>query len=247
MEQRWITELRPALRALYASPLREPATHSDASDPAFIATHLIERSIAELAPRLKGELIDVGCGLQPYRPYLAHTARIVACDFDDSRGRVDFACPAHAIPVPPESFDAVLCTEVLEHVPDPLAVWREFHRILRPGGQVLLATPSYWPPHELPYDFYRFPEQGLRYLATTAGFEIKEIRPRGGRWALLGQVGIHVVGHYFKLRLIRRVWNKMFLWIDRKRNNPDITLGWTVLAQKPPAPASPSAVSQARL
>ncbi|HTX21760.1 MAG TPA: class I SAM-dependent methyltransferase, partial [Candidatus Aquilonibacter sp.] len=184
-------------------------------------------------PRLKGELIDVGCGLQPYKNYYAHATRVVACDFDAKRGQVDFACPAHAIPVAAESFDSIFCTEVLEHVPDPLAVWREFHRILRPGGQVLLATPMYWPAHELPYDFYRYPEHGLRYLATTAGFEVRELWPRGGRWAMLGQVGMHTLGHYMKPRWMRRAWNGFFLWADRKRNNPDLTLGWTILAQKP--------------
>jgi SAM-dependent methyltransferase len=232
MNEQRIADLRPSLGALYASQLHNPASWGDTSDHAFINNHLIERSIAGLAPRLKGELIDVGCGRQPYKSYYSHANLVVACDFDSKRGHVDFSCPAHAIPVVAESFDSVFCTEVLEHVPDPLAVWREFHRILRPNGFVLLATPMYWPAHELPYDFYRYPEHGLRYLATTAGFEIKEIWPRGGRWAMLGQVGIHVLGHYLKLRAMRRAWNGFFLWADRKRNNPDITLGWTILAQK---------------
>ncbi len=227
------TALQIAHRALYAAELRHPVAWQDASDHAFIGIHLIERSIAGLARRLSGELIDVGCGRQPYRSYFQHATRIVTCDFDGARGQVDFTCPAHAIPVRAGSFDSVLCTEVLEHVPDPLAVWREFHRILRPGGHVLLATPMYWPPHEQPYDFYRYPEHGLRYLASTAGFEILEFWPRGGRWAMLGQVGMHVLGHYLKLRVMRRAWNRFFLWADRARNNPDLTLGWTMLAKKP--------------
>jgi SAM-dependent methyltransferase len=225
--------LVPALRAVYASPVLSPPAWADRSDHGFIGIHLIERSIAGLAPRLTGDLIDVGCGRQPYRPYFKHATRIVACDFDGARGQVDFTCPAHSIPVATASFDSVLCTEVLEHVPDPLAVWREFFRILRPGGHVLLSTPMYWPPHEQPYDFYRYPGHGLCYLASTAGFEIKELWPRGGRWALLGQVGMHVVGHYLKARFLSRAWNRFFLWADRKRNNPDITQGWTILALKP--------------
>lgn len=234
--------LRPAMGALYTSQIQNPASWPDKSDHAYINCHLIEHSIAGLASQLRGDLIDVGCGQQPYRSYFGHMKRIVACDFDGSRGSVDFSCPAHAIPVAAESFDAILCTEVLEHVPDPLAVWREFHRILRPDGKVLLTTPAYWPPHELPYDFYRYPEQGLRHLATAAGFSVRELWPRGGRWALLGQVGMHVIGHYLKLAFLSRVWNRLFLSIDRRRNNPDITMGWTILAQKLPAgPAVASA------
>ncbi len=245
MNERPRSDLHTALHRLYLSRLRKPRAWEDDSDGAFIATHLIERSIAGLAPRLGGELIDVGCGQQPYRGYFSHARSVVACDFDGARGKVDFTCPAHAIPVEAGSFDAVLCTEVLEHVPDPLAVWREFFRILRPGGRVLLATPMYWPPHELPHDFYRYPEHGLRYLAVTAGFEIQEVWPRGGRWAFGGQVGMHVLGHYFRACFIRRAWNRFFLWADRTRNNPDLTLGWTILTQKPGATSSTSAPVEA--
>lgn len=208
-----------------------PPVWCDRADSGYIGTHLIERSIAGLSAELKGCLIDVGCGEQPYKKYFNHVERTVACDFDASRGKVDFACPAHAIPTADGSFDSILCTEVLEHVPDPLAVWREFRRILKPGGRVLLSTPMYWPPHELPYDFYRYPEQGLRYLAATAGFRVLELWPRGGRWALFGQVGMHVLHHYFRLAFMRRWWNSLFLLIDQRRNNPDLTLGWTILAE----------------
>jgi SAM-dependent methyltransferase len=220
------------LRRLHMSPLLTPPTWGDSSDHAFINNRLIERSIAGLASQLHGELIDVGCGQQPYKAYLGQVQRIVACDYDPMRGNVDFACPAHAIPAKAECFDAVLCTEVLEHVPDPLAVWQEFNRILRVGGKVLMTTPAYWPPHEQPYDFHRFTEHGLRHFATSTKFEIIELWPRGGRWALLGQVGMHVMGHYFKLPTMRRFWNGFFLWADRIRNNPDLTMGWTILAQK---------------
>src|SRR5687767_8208848 len=198
------SENAAALHALYAERHFAPRSYVDSADHAFIAINLLERSVAALAPRLRGELLDVGCGQQPYRTYFQHARRITACDFDGSRGVVDFVCPAHAIPVPAQSFDAVLCTEVLEHVPDPLAVWQEFHRVLRPEGRVLLTTPMYWPSHEVPYDFYRYPEHGLRYLAEKGGFEVEELIPRGGMWAFLGQVGIHVLGHYLPASGMRR-------------------------------------------
>jgi SAM-dependent methyltransferase len=226
-------DFRPALRALYAAP---PAAQAwtDAADRGFICTHLIERSIAALAPRLSGRMIDVGCGRQPYRPYFAHLREIVACDHDGARGEVDFTCPADRIPVPDAGFDSILCTEVLEHVPDPGAVWREFARILKPGGQVLLTTPMYWPAHEEPFDFYRFPACGLRSLAEQAGFEVREHWPRGGSWAFLGQVGMHVIPHYLPLAWMRRAWNRAFLRLDRARLNPFLSLGWTILARKLP-------------
>jgi 2-polyprenyl-3-methyl-5-hydroxy-6-metoxy-1,4-benzoquinol methylase len=129
--------------------------------------------------------------------------------------------------------DSILCTEVLEHVPDPLAVWKEFHRLIRPGGKVLLTTPMYWPPHELPYDFFRYPEHGLRRLVEDSGFRLLAIIPRGGPLAFWGQATIHVWQPFFRLGALRTIWNKSLLALDRRSGKPRITMGWTVLAEKP--------------
>jgi SAM-dependent methyltransferase len=222
------------LRALYGNPNFSPRMWTDASDIAFIGITLIERSISLLAPELRGELLDVGCGRQPYASYFQHLTRKRACDFNSKRGQVDFECPADRIPLPDNSLDSILCTEVLEHVPDPLAVWREFHRLLRPGGKVLLATPMYWPGHEEPYDFYRYPEFGLRHLARESGFEILRLIPRGGAWAFFGQAGLHAMPQFIRFRWQRKLWNKLFLALDGWRCTPRMTIGWTVLAVRLP-------------
>lgn len=223
---------RQSLRQLYSFPLARRAWN-DVSDHAFIGTTLIERSVALSAPKLHGNMLDVGSGADPYRPYFSHIHRKVNCDYSSARGLIEFVSSATRLPVPNASFDSILCTEVLEHVPDPLATLREFHRVLRPGGRVLLSTPMYWPPHELPFDFYRYPEHGLRWLISQAGFQIEALFPRGGVWAFWGQVTLHVMSQYFRFGIQRRVWNRALLKLDAWRCNPQITLGWTVLAQKP--------------
>lgn len=222
------------LRAIYHNPDFSPRAWKDTSDLAYLGITLIERSIALLAPELTGELLDVGCGQQPYASYFQHVKRKRTCDFDSKRGKVDFECPADHIPLPDGSLDSILCTEVLEHVPDPLAVWREFHRLLKPGGKVLLATPMSWPGHEEPYDFYRYPEFGLRHLARESGFEIVRLIPRGGAWALLGQVGMHVMPQFIRFGWQRSLWNKFFLKLDGWRCTGRLTMGWTVLAVRLP-------------
>jgi SAM-dependent methyltransferase len=196
---------------------------------------MIERSIALLARELNGDFLDVGCGTQPYLAYFTHIPKKTACDFDAGRGNVDFACPADNVPLPDACMDSILCTEVLEHVPEPMAVWKEFHRLLRPGGKVLLTTPMYWPAHELPYDFYRYPEHGLRRLAKESGFEMLSLIPRGGPWALWGQVTMHVLVRFFPFAWQRFLWNRFIIGIDSRSTAPRMTLGWTVLAQKPDA------------
>src|ERR1700685_729035 len=110
--------LQLALRDLYSNRAFRPRVWKDSADHAYIDILLIERSIALLAENLTGELLDVGCGRQPYASYFGHVARKRACDFDPKRGDVDFACPADKIPLPDKSLDSILCTEVLEHVPE---------------------------------------------------------------------------------------------------------------------------------
>ncbi len=224
--------LRRALRELYDLPGYQPRTWRDTSDFAYIGIALIERSIALLAPQLKGTVLDVGCGNRPYASYFSHVSKMIACDFNAARGPVDFECPADKVPLPDAAVDGILCTEVLEHVPEPLAVWREFHRLLRPQGRVLLSTPMYWPSHEEPYDFYRFPKFGLCRLARESGFQIIGLYPRGGVWAFLGQANLHGAGHYLKFAWQRRWWNRFWLRLDRARGNPGLTIGWTILAEK---------------
>jgi ubiquinone/menaquinone biosynthesis C-methylase UbiE len=66
--------------------------------------------------------------------------------------------------------DAVLSTQVLEHVADPLSVLAEFFRVLKPDGRLWLTAPFVWYLHEEPYDYYRFTSHGLRFLLERAGF-----------------------------------------------------------------------------
>lgn len=225
---------KASLRRLYTTPpLRRAWT--DRANCSFIGIHLVERSIALLAPQLTGDLLDVGCGTAPYTSYFPHIRSKRNCDYHAARGTVDFVSSAVALPVRAESFDSVLCTEVLEHVPDPHATWSEFHRVLRPGGKVLLSTPMYWPSHEQPYDFFRYPEHGLRFCAERNGFKIIDLIPRGGVWAMWGQMTLQVMPQYFCFGWQRSLWSRCLIALDRWRGNAQITLGWTILAEKSPS------------
>jgi hypothetical protein len=92
----------------------------------------IESKLAGLPP--KWRILDAGCGEQPFKPFCSHL-QYVAQDFGkydgmgDGRGlqmgefdqsKLDFVCDITSIPQPDASFDAILCTEVLEHVPNPI-------------------------------------------------------------------------------------------------------------------------------
>lgn len=66
--------------------------------------------------------------------------------------------------IPDESFDALMCTEVLEHVVDPFAAIRELRRIVKVGGHILFTTPLNARIHGPVPDCWRFTEFGLKVL-----------------------------------------------------------------------------------
>ncbi len=78
--------------------------------------------------------------------------------------RPDIVADAHTLPVPDESFDMIVCSEVLEHLYDPARAVREMHRVLRPGGTVVLTTRFMFPVHDAPHDYFRFTPYGLAHL-----------------------------------------------------------------------------------
>ena len=88
---------------------------------------------------------------------------------------------ADQIPLADGCFDTVLCTQVLEHVPEPGLVIMECARVLRPGGVLILTAPQYWEEHEEPHDYYRFTEHGMAYLLERARLQIvaRSVQGRG--------------------------------------------------------------------
>ena len=163
-----------------------------------------DRWVAAQAARAAAgaRVLDVGAGSAPYRSLFSH------CDYktqdfarlDDSQlrhggyGQIDFECDAKSIPVPDGSFDIVLCTEVLEHVAEPIAVVREFARILTAGGHLLLTAPLGSGIHQEPYHFYGgyTPYWYQRFLGE-AGFGDITIAANGGTLRHFAQEAVRFV------------------------------------------------------
>ncbi len=106
-------------------------------------------------------ILDAGAGSCTYRELFSHceykTQDFVALeDMQLSGGRyghIDYECEILEIPVPDSFFDAILCTEVLEHLPDPVQVVKEFSRILNNGGKLLITAPLGSGIHQEPYHY----------------------------------------------------------------------------------------------
>ena len=149
----------------------------------FIVRHLHD-FIAERVPRLvtQGKRIaDIGCGEQPFRsPIELAGGRYWGIDMEQNTlGTVDVLATAAQAPFSDGSFDLVLCTEVLEHVPDAAAALRELSRIVKVAGLVVCSVPFLYPLHEEPHDYSRLTVHHFRNVAERNGLEIIELRKLG--------------------------------------------------------------------
>jgi SAM-dependent methyltransferase len=140
-------------------------------------------------------LLDAGAGSQKYRPYCSHL-QYRAQDFGgvtvDAQegyaglteaykyGALDYTGNIWDIEEESGTFDAILCTEVFEHIPYPNDALREFSRLLRPGGTLILTAPFASIRHMDPYFFYSgFSDRWYEKLLPDCGFSAKEIIPSG--------------------------------------------------------------------
>jgi SAM-dependent methyltransferase len=101
------------------------------------------------------------------------------------RHGADVVCDAAFLPFATGSADAVICGEMLEHVPDPRLILAEAARVLKPGGLFLATVPFLFQVHADPQDFGRYTQTFWEQHFPQAGLEIDEIRPQGGYCAVM--------------------------------------------------------------
>ncbi|MGH8482447.1 MAG: class I SAM-dependent methyltransferase [Nevskiaceae bacterium] len=121
-------------------------------------------------------VLDVGCADQWPRGVMP-SVRYVGIDLPGTSTwygtRPDVYADAQAMPVRAESIDVALLLDVLEHLPDPSRALDQVHGALKPGGRLILQVPFLYPLHDVPHDYTRWTEHGLRALAGRSGFSIE--------------------------------------------------------------------------
>lgn len=146
------------------------------------------------AARTDELLLDAGAGNFRFRKLLVEKHyNYESQDFEQvfdqsSRGLHTYVCDIKSIPVESNRYGVVVCTQVLEHLSDPLGALKELARILKPGGELFLTTNLLFPIHGAPYDFFRYTNYGLEYLCRESGFSDIEIVPRGGFFCLCAKI-----------------------------------------------------------
>lgn len=150
---------------------------------------LVDSAVSDFANELGPEIsiLDVGAGSGKYRD-LFQKQTYLAIDRGYESGSLkglDLGGDIMNMPFLDNSFDAAICVEVMEHLPETEGFLRELHRVVAQGGSVLLTTPMCFGEHMAPWDFYRFTRFALEKKLSDAGFKVLSINARGGYFTLL--------------------------------------------------------------
>ena len=163
----------------------------------YLADSSLKKRIGETFPYVKGKVLDVGCGEKPYEKlFCAEIDAYVGVDqpsshhFYTPQTRADVFGDACRLPFLSESFETVLCTEVLPHIENPNSCFAEFASVLRPGGFLIVTANKSWERRTgLPIpDFWRFTDQGLALLAEKQNLNVIYTKPGCGFLAMIGQL-----------------------------------------------------------
>ena len=215
----------------------------------WLTTVDLQRDLREVTARLTGRVLDVGCGEQPYRPWLTGASAYVGVDVEPGPGIDAVIRPGERWPLDDASFDSVLCTQVLEHDSDPQHTLAEIDRVLTPGGTAVVSVPFAYNEHMAPYDYRRWSAAGVTADVSTR-FEVVEVRKQGPAGSLLGALWLnwieHIIGRSRGLQLVRALvfplWilysgavNAVARAIDALDRTGAFYLNVLVIAKKPSA------------
>lgn len=198
-------------------------------------------------------ILDAGAGTRRYKRFCDHL-NYISQDFgkyngigdaaglqtgEFNYGDLDIISDIVNIPEPDSSFDAIMCIEVLEHVPDPIAAIKEFSRLLKPNGQLIVTAPFCSLTHMAPYHFYSgFNRYFFERHLPAMGLEILEVSPNGDFAEFLGQEIRRLPSIYGRLPLIIQVCYRLLLHhLDKlsksgKKTDDLLCLGFHVRAVK---------------
>jgi SAM-dependent methyltransferase len=203
----------------------------------------IDGAVARLAASLPegARVLDAGAGESRHAAFFARQ-RYIAIDLavGDAAwdySRLDALADLTRLPLRDDSCDAALNIVTLEHVRQPQAVLAEIHRVLKPGGELLLVVPHEWEVHQSPHDYFRYTRHGVAWLLEQAGFAGYTIEAAGGFFRMLSR-RLFTMPRFFPgpLYLVAAILvaipAAVLPLFDRLDRRQDFTLGYLCRARK---------------
>lgn len=195
-------------------------------------------------------ILDAGCGSQRYRKFCDHLI-YKSQDFGQytkdikegfttghnkyEYGQLDYISDIWSINEEDCFFDAIICTEVFEHIPFPNETVKEFNRLLKPGGVLILTAPSNSLRHFDPYYFYSgFSDRWYEKILADNNFKIESIEAVGDYFSF---IKVEIFRTMFKSNIIAKlILFPAFVYYSLKAKTTQsintLCMGYHVIAHK---------------
>jgi 2-polyprenyl-3-methyl-5-hydroxy-6-metoxy-1,4-benzoquinol methylase len=145
--------------------------------PNYLIRRALYDSKLNYVNKITGRVLDIGCGSKPYKNMFARATEYVGMDTKISGHKhvnenIDIYYDGKVFPLEENAFDNAVCFQVLEHVEDIDLFLDEISRVIKKNGYILIDMPFFWEEHEMPYDFRRLTESGLKNILKKHHFQV---------------------------------------------------------------------------
>ena len=188
--------------------------------PYYFIRKGLNNKISQYASKMHGKFLDFGCGSKPYKN-LFKVEEYVGVDFVNEghphlAEQIDIFYDGKTIPLADNYFDTAVSSEVFEHIFNLEEVLKELHRVLKPGGVMLITCPFVWKEHEVPNDFARYTTFALKYLFEKSGLKILQVDKSGSFIEVLFQLQVLYFYDYWypkvkKIPVINALFKLIFI------------------------------------
>jgi SAM-dependent methyltransferase len=164
------------------------------TDSRFLVKSFLTQTLEKYVQGLSSNhVLDLGCGEKPYKSLFSNAQSYVGIDYRSKSAEVRGV--GEHLPFREESFDTVICTQVLEHVENPKLVLEELRRVLTDDGLVVLSTHGFWIEGHEKVDYWRWTIQGLRKIFEDSGFKIVESHSMESYSSFLQFASLYIPGN----------------------------------------------------
>jgi SAM-dependent methyltransferase len=237
----------PSKYTLSKSSLKASRDTKHVTVSSRLIADIIAAFYAENIPTyVSGKLLDLGCGMAPlYCLYKDYATDITCVDWGNSmheNSYLDFEQDLNQpLEIETGTYQAIILSDVLEHIRKPELLLSETHRILASDGYLLMNVPFFYWLHEQPFDYFRYTQFALKSMAEDCGYTIVSLKPYGGAPEILTDISakllknIPVVGKFMAMVVQKITWLFIKTKFGKKishKTAQSFPFGYVMIAQK---------------